>query len=1280
MEQEIYDYNSSLKESTKYFNGDKLAAKVFLDKYALRDNKQNLLENTPDKMHVRMATELARIEKKKFKNPMSFEEILSYIQNFKKIVPQGSLMYGIGNPYQFVTLSNCFVVAPPLDSYSGILHTDQQMVQICKRRGGVGTDISNLRPDGTPTTNAARTSTGIISFMERYSNSIREVAQNGRRGAMLLSISVHHPEILKFTKVKRDLTRVTGANISIKLTNEFLEAVNKNKEYEIRWPVDSKNPKISRMVNARDVWRQIVENARNSGEPGLLFWDKILEESPADCYSKYGFTTTGTNPCFSGDTLIAVADGRNAVSLKDLAKEGMDVPVYSVNPNNGEISIKWGRNPRKTGVNKQMVRVHFDNGSHIDVTHDHKFPLKTGETREAKELKSGDSLFKFIKRPEKIVKTNKKEYYRTYCNALNSKKDKIYEHRLIAKFMDTDKWNTLYDINKQDGWVKGGIVVHHKDYDGLNNDPNNLDIMTFSEHKEYHAKKDNSGEKNGRYSGYTNKDIEQFAITLTKKINRRFTKNDWFNFVKDKKIPKRLSSFRTNGWFKNILDLAKWDANECGIEHADKDPRVVKTFQKATKQRYDARIDQNKVKVIRKCEWCGNSFEVDYSHREISFCSISCSNYHANEKGTNKTRTNSINNTYEKKAIKTRNDQVRIYSKLTFDNPIKNPSLKEWENACKKENVSFRLRTKYGFKNLTEIKELAADYNHKVTKIEYITKKQDVYNITVDDNHTVGVITDIRKNKSGNDIFDGIFALQCGEVPLSPCDSCRLLLLNLFSYVIDPFTKNAKFDFEQFHKDAQVAQRFMENVIDLELECIDKIIDKIDKDPEPEAIKLVELSLWREIREVCETGRRTGTGTTGLGDTLAALGLDYGSKQGIKTAEKIYRTLKLGCYRSSVDMAKELGPFKIWGYNLEKNNPFLLRIKEEDPELYKDMRKYGRRNIGLLTSAPAGSVSILTQTTSGIEPLFQMEYKRRKKINPSDKNTRVDFVDQNGDSWEEFTVYHSKVKMWMDVTGETDITKSPWFGACAEDIDWKRRIQMQAAAGRNLDHSISSTINLKEETTTEEVADIYEAAWKAGLKGITVYRENSRTGVLIANDSNCIPRDADNIDKHDAPKRPKVLPCDIYHISVKGQDYLTVVGLLSDDPYEIFALKNGQIPKAHKTGMLKKVKRGHYKLITSEGAEIENIMDESGDMEEAITRLVSSNLRHGADISFVVEQLEKTKSASFGSFEKAIARSLKKYIDDGKKVNGEECEECGNELIREQGCKMCKNCGFSACN
>jgi len=393
MEQEIYDYNSSLKKSIEYFNGDKLAAKVFLDKYALRDNNQNLLEDTPEKMHIRIASELARIEKKKFKNPMSFEEILSYLQNFKKIVPQGSMMYGIGNPYQFVTLSNCFAIEPPLDSYSGILHADQQMVQICKRRGGVGTDISNLRPDGTPTTNAARTSTGIISFMERYSNSIREVAQNGRRGAILISISVHHPEILKFTKAKKDLTKITGANISIRLTDEFLEAVEKNKDYEIRWPVDSKTPSISRMVSAKDVWRQITENARDFGEPGLLYWNKIIEESPSDCYSKYGFATISCNPCITGDTKIATDKGCIPVSEiinNDISK--YKVKTYNENLNKIEYADIISGN--KTKENTDIIEIELDDGEKLELTPDHKVYTKNRGYVEAFDLDENDIILK----------------------------------------------------------------------------------------------------------------------------------------------------------------------------------------------------------------------------------------------------------------------------------------------------------------------------------------------------------------------------------------------------------------------------------------------------------------------------------------------------------------------------------------------------------------------------------------------------------------------------------------------------------------------------------------------------------------------------------------------------------------------------------------------------------------------------------------------------------------------------------------------------------------------
>jgi len=810
-----YTYKEALEASTNYFDGEELPAKVFVDKYALKNKDEEYLEKTPDDMFDRIAWEISRIEKQKFKEPMSFDEVRSCLEGFKRIIPQGSPMYGIGNTDKYITLSSCYLIEPPEDSYGGIHRSDQQLTQISKRRGGTGVDLSKLRPNGTPTSNSSHTSTGILPFLERFSNSIREVGQFGRRGALMVTLSVHHPEVLEFAIVKRQLTKATGANISIRLSDEFLNAVKEDKEYELRWPVDSKNPKISEMISAKKVWNTIIKSSWLSGEPGILFWDNILKESPADCYEKFGFKSQGTNPC--------------------------------------------------------------------------------------------------------------------------------------------------------------------------------------------------------------------------------------------------------------------------------------------------------------------------------------------------------------------------------------------------------------------------------------------------------------------------------SEVILNPLDSCRLLLLNLFSYVQNPFTIKSYFDYNAFYKDAQIAQRFMDDIVDLELECIERIINKIKTDPEPEDLKSEELTLWKKIKKMCELGRRSGTGITGLGDTIAALGLKYGSYKSIEVTEKIYKTLKLGCYRSSVDMAKELGPFPIFDKELEKDNPFLNRIKEEDPELYSDMQKYGRRNIALLTSSPAGSVSILTQTTSGIEPLFMMSYKRKKKINANDKDSRVDIVDAMGDQWQEFIVFHPKVKTWMEITGKTNLEESPWYGCCSNDINWKNRVKLQAVATKNVCHSISSTLNLPKEATVEQVAEIYETAWASGCKGITVYREGSRDGVLVKEDSDCIDcRRKKSIQKVHAPKRPKTLPCDIHHITVKGKQYLVLVGMMNKDPYEVFAGANGLISRTDKKGQIVKVKRGCYRLETESNKNIESIIDYETDEEEAMTRMISCGLRHGADIAFIVHQLEKTKGDLF-SFAKSVARTLKKYIPEGTVVTGELCESCGGQLIRESGCRICRSCGWTAC-
>ena len=820
----MYSYNEVFQASKEYFNGDELAASIFVGKYGLENNGV-YYEKTPDDMHYRLAKEFARIESKKFKKPLLEEEIYQLFYRFRKLIPQGSPMFGIGNPYQITSISNCFVVESVIDSYGGICKTDQEIVQISKRRGGIGYDISNLRPDNIYVSNAARTTTGATSFMHRFSNTGREVGQSGRRAAQMITMSVHHPDIEKFISIKADNISVTGANISTRLSNEFLNAVEKDEEYEQRWPIDSLKPKVSRKKKAKEIWNKIIYNAWNRAEPGILFWDIILSECPANYYEN--FLTISTNPC--------------------------------------------------------------------------------------------------------------------------------------------------------------------------------------------------------------------------------------------------------------------------------------------------------------------------------------------------------------------------------------------------------------------------------------------------------------------------------GEITLSANDSCRLLAINLWAYVRNAFEQDAYFDFKSFWEDAKIAQRLMDDLVDLELECVDKIIDKIKKDPEKEEVKFIELNLWAKIRETCINGRRTGLGITALGDTIAGLDLKYGSEESIQLAGQIYKTLKFASYESSVAMAKELGPFPVWNWELEKNCPFINRFEEENIELgniciegkqiVDGIKKYGRRNIANLTTAPTGSLSMLCEigakgyiynnTTSGIEPAFLISYDRKKKGNPNDKGFRSDEVDQSGDHWMKFKVYHSGHKLWMDITGQKDETKSPYYKACADDLKWTQRVKLQAAAQRHVDHSISSTVNVPEDITEEEVAKIYNTAWKNGCKGITIYRKNCRSGVLVESGK-------EKIIKNHAPKRKKSLTSDFFSAKIKGEEYFVIVGLCEKDPYEVFVGKKSFEFK-DKTAYLNKLSRGKYQLIDCQGKEIcPNICDFLTDDEEVLTRLVSTSLRHGCDIEFIVTQLNKTKG-DLNHPAKILARVLKKYIKDGQKISGCQCPECGQDLIFSEGCCRCVQCSYSKC-
>ncbi len=816
-------FEEAFNNSLEYFDGDELAANVFVTKYALTDSDGDILETTPEAMHRRMAKEFARIESK-YPNPLSEEEVFSLLDKFKYVVPQGSPMSGIGNPYQIQSLSNCFVIDSPADSYGGILKADQEQVQIMKRRGGVGFDISTIRPSGLATSNAAKTTDGIAVFMERFSNSCREVAQGGRRGALMLTISVHHPDIETFINIKRDLKKVTGANISIRLTDEFMRAVESGEEYQQRFPVEKEDELVvDKKADARKIWDQIIESAHTSAEPGLLFWDNVLNYTPAQAYAEEGFHTISTNPC--------------------------------------------------------------------------------------------------------------------------------------------------------------------------------------------------------------------------------------------------------------------------------------------------------------------------------------------------------------------------------------------------------------------------------------------------------------------------------SEITLSAYDSCRLLLLNLTSFVENAFTPDAKFNYGLFAEKTKDAQRLMDDLIDLELECVDKIVNKILQDPESKDTKRVELELWERIRNAALNGRRTGLGVTGLGDTLAMLGLTYGSTSSIEETEAIYKQLAISSYRSSCELAKERGKFPVYDFDKERNHEFIKRLFEADPELKKLHKLHGRRNIAITTTAPCGSVSVLTQTTSGIEPAFMLKYTRRKKINPNDTTAEVDFVDDLGDRWQEFDVYHHCFKKWMDTTGKSEISDSPYASATANEIVWESAVDLQAAAQKWVCHAISKTINLPNDVSVEDVKKVYWRGWKAGLKGVTVYRDGSRSGVLVSEKT----EDDQRFKSHSAPPRPTELNCSIHHVTIKGEAWTILVGLMDGRPYEVMGglQKFIEIPKKYKKGVIikhpYKTKNSRYDLRIGKNGDtilIKDIVSVFDNPNHAgFTRTISLALRHGAPINYVVEQLQKDTEMDMFSFSKVISRVLKGYIKDGTLPGQSVCESCGAEgtLVYQEGCVMCTSCGHGKC-
>lgn len=860
MEQaKTYSFEEAYQEALQYFSGDELAARVWVNKYAMKDSFGHIYEKSPKDMHWRIANEITRIENK-YKNPLSAQDIFELLDHFKYIIPAGSPMTGIGNDHQVASLSNCFVIGldGDADSYGAIMRIDEEQVQLMKRRGGVGHDLSHIRPKGSPVNNSALTSTGLVPFMERYSNSTREVAQDGRRGALMLSVSIKHPDSEAFIDAKMTEGKVTGANVSVKIDDEFMQAAIDDKPYVQQFPVDSDEPSMKKEIAAKSLWEKIVHNAWKSAEPGVLFWDTILRESIPDCYADLGFRTVSTNPC--------------------------------------------------------------------------------------------------------------------------------------------------------------------------------------------------------------------------------------------------------------------------------------------------------------------------------------------------------------------------------------------------------------------------------------------------------------------------------GEIPLCPYDSCRLLSINLYSYVVNPFTSDAYFDMEKFAMHVQIAQRLMDDIVDLELEKIDRILEKIKLDPQSKEVKETESHLWEKIKRKSGQGRRTGVGITAEGDMLAAMGLRYGTKEATDFSVHIHKTLALNAYRSSVTMAQERGAFEVFDAKREANNPFLLRIKETDPQLYEDLQKYGRRNIACLTIAPTGTTSLMTQTTSGIEPVFMPVYKRRRKVNPSDTDVHVDFVDEVGDSFEEYIVYHKKFLEWMKVNGidttkrytqeEIDqlVEQSPYYKATANDVDWLEKVKMQGAIQKWVDHSISVTVNLPHDVDEALVNRLYVEAWKSGCKGCTIYRDGSRAGVMISvskkdTEKEPIEQAKDN-DMEERVKmpcqhpevtevRPKELECDVVRFQNNKEKWVAFVGLLDGYPYEIFTgLQDDDegivLPKSVTKGKIIKQKqevgpsRYDFQFKNKRGYKttVEGLSEKFNPEYWNYAKLISGVLRYRMPIDHVINLVSslQLKDESINTWKNGVERALKKYVDDGTEAKGRKCPVCGHEtLIYQEGCLICKNCGASRC-
>lgn len=1161
------------EDTLSFFNGDELATDVYLKKYAVTRSDGSIEEWLPSQMWRRMARAAASVEEDKAYWEDEFYRVLSDW----KAVPQGSIMFALGNPYQRSSCSNCFVVPIHDDSLEGIFDAAKEMAKTYAYRGGVGIDLSPLRPAGAVVSNAARTSTGAWSYMDFYSYVTRLIGQHGRRGALMLTIGDHHPDLCNFITAKMDLTKVTGANISVRLSDAFMKSVEDDKMWTMSF--ETKHEKMTLQQKARDIWHLIVDCATKTAEPGILFWDTILRESPSDCYADEGFRTICTNPCVTADTWIMTTDGPQQV--RSLVGTEFSAFVDGRGYRSLSNGFFW------TGT-KQVYRVVTDRGYTLKCTADHKIKVKRDsgiEWVEAQNLMEGDRL------------------------VLNN-------NRSVENWESDSREACTSGYSFDEGWLAGyllgdGTFEHLKgdvdpQDDGMAQCARCTAILTFW------------GEEGEQLRSYA---MDRFDGTS---LARR---SDCGSGTAN--VLSGISRIKSVGLALRAIN--------CGVYPSkDLDDRIERSSREYHRGFLQGWFDSDGTVIADREK---KSFSVRLSSTKLNNLHIAqrmlarlgiLSTVYENRKDAGLRNMPDGNGGSKEYCCNANHELVISMDNLRVFAEVVNFGC---DNKRLKLSSALESFCRGPYKD---------DFTASVRSVEYCGI-EDVYDATIEDVHEFDA--------------NGIMVHNCSEIPLPAYDACTLLSMNLTKYTKNDFEADAKFDFAEFMQDVRAAVRFLDNVkeIDLSLMPLEK------------------------QRDVARRGRRIGMGTNGLGDTLAKLRLRYDSEEALQFVDNLYEFFAKTVYQASVDLAKEKGPFPIFNAEKEKNNPFLKRI---------GFAGVPRRNIALLTCAPTGSLSCLCQTSSGVEPVFRNFYERRRKITHNESLTvpaNQLYKDKVGDLWQVYDVAHHNVQAYLkhkgidlNATRASDIELPEYFVE-SDKIDWLQRVRIQATMQKWIDHAISSTCNLPRGTDVETVKKVYEEAYRQGCKGFTVYVDGCRDGVLVTKEEK--PKSKPNgIIKTDAPRRPKTLSADVHHIRVKGEEYFVLVGMLEGEPYEVFAGKNGFISKECKSAEVTKIKRGHYKAQFDDGTLVEDLNSHITDEEAGITRLLSLSLRHGADIKHAVAVLERVPG-DMQNFARCIARALKKHIPDGEKVTGRGCDQCSSEnLVREEGCVRCVDCGWSGCN